>query len=41
MILDEDDKKAFAVFGGKIGEDQIEYIEEKPKKKPPPTIAPQ
>ncbi|ORY90856.1 translation initiation factor SUI1 [Leucosporidium creatinivorum] len=41
MLCDEDDKKAFAVFGGKIGEDQIEYIEERPKKKPPPTIAPQ
>jgi density-regulated protein DRP1 len=41
MILDEEDKKAVAVFGGRIGEDQIEFVEDKPKKKPPPTIAPQ
>ncbi|SCV72734.1 BQ2448_4271 [Microbotryum intermedium] len=42
MILDADDKKAFAVFGGKVTEDQIEYVEQKPKKKAgPPPIAPQ
>lgn len=41
MILDKDDKKAFAVFGGKITEDQIEFQEEKKKVKAPPAIAPQ
>ncbi|KAK4049426.1 Translation machinery-associated protein 22 [Microbotryomycetes sp. JL201] len=43
MILDANDKKAFAVFAGKIEEDQLEYIEEKPKKKviKPPEVAPQ
>lgn len=42
MILDKDDKKAFAVLGGKITEDQLEYVEEKPKKKAgPPPVAPQ
>ncbi|KAM0751892.1 density-regulated protein DRP1 [Meredithblackwellia eburnea MCA 4105] len=33
MILDPDDKKAFAVFAGKVGEDQVEVVVEKPKKK--------
>lgn len=37
MMLDEDDKKATAVFGGRIGEDQIEVIDEKLKKKAPGT----
>lgn len=41
MILDHDNKKLMDVFLGKIDGDQIELIEEKPKKKPPPTIAPQ
>jgi hypothetical protein len=41
MILDKDDKKAFAVFGGKITEDQLEFQEEKKKVKAPPAIAPQ
>ena len=43
MILDEEDKKAFAVFMGKIGEDQIELIIEKPKvkKATAPIVAPQ
>lgn len=29
MILDDEDKKAVAVFGGKIDGDQIELTEEK------------
>lgn len=41
MLCDEEDKKAFAIFGGRIGEDQIEYVEEKKKVKAPPAIAPQ
>ena len=41
MILDDEDKKAHAVFGGRIGEDQIVIEIEKPKKKPPPVIAAQ
>lgn len=41
MILDDEDKKAHAVFGGRVGEDQIEIVLEKPKKKPAPVIAAQ
>ncbi|KAK4056296.1 Translation machinery-associated protein 22 [Microbotryomycetes sp. JL221] len=43
MILDPNDKKAFAVFSGKIEQDQLELVVEKPKKKTvkPPEVAPQ
>ncbi|KAL8281543.1 hypothetical protein RQP46_006227 [Phenoliferia psychrophenolica] len=41
MILDDEDKKAHAIFGGRVGEDQIEIVLEKPKKKPAPVIAAQ
>lgn len=33
MILDEDDKKAIAVFGGKVRGDQIELTDEGKLKK--------
>ncbi|GAA5857360.1 hypothetical protein JCM8547_002241 [Rhodosporidiobolus lusitaniae] len=43
MLLDREDKKLVAIFGGKITEDQLTLIEEKPKKKGPtaPIVAPQ